>query len=343
MFNQMGGTTIMINMLYPWIFILLPFPWLIRRFWPQAKQLDQAALKVPFYQQMQQAMRSVEHSSISSRSMLCSVIFYSIWCLLLVAGSGLQWLGQPVQLPRSGRDIMLAIDLSGSMQTQDMKINGQYLSRIAVVKQVAKQFISHRQGDRIGLILFGTHAYLQTPLTFDRQTVQHMLNDATVGIAGTQTAIGDGIGLAIKRLMRYPKQSRAMVLMTDGGNNAGVVTPLAAAKKAAEEGIKIYTIGLGANRMMVNTLFGQREINPSSDLDIDTLKRIAKMTGGKFYRANSGDVLQTIYNTIDQLEPVQADKVTLRPATALYPYPLAIAILIFGLCLLVKSWPRRVT
>lgn len=331
----------MLSMLYPWIFILLPLPWLIRRFVPKAAHSSASAMKVPFYQQMQHAIQGLQHGShLNTRQLRNTILFYCIWSLMLVAGSGLQWLGEPIQLPRSGRDIMLAIDLSGSMQTPDMKIDGKYVSRIAVVKQVANQFIHRRQGDRLGLILFGTHAYLQTPLTFDRKTVQQMLGDATVGIAGTQTAIGDGIGLAIKRLMKYPKDSRALVLMTDGGNNAGVVLPVDAAKRAAAEGIKIYTIGLGAKRLVVNGMFGPQVINPSSDLDIQGLQQVAKLTGGKFFRAESGDALQAIYKQLDQLEPVQADKVTLRPITPLFPYPLSIAMFILFMCMLVKMLPR---
>ena len=331
----------MLTMLYPLIFTLLPLPWLIRRFIPKAEQNNSSAMKVPFYQQMQRAMQGLHHGSNTNVRQLRNIIlFYLVWSLMLVAGSGLQWLGEPIQLPRSGRDIMLAIDLSGSMQTPDMKIDGKYVSRIAVVKQVANQFISRRQGDRLGLILFGTHAYLQTPLTFDRKTVQQMLGDATVGIAGIQTAIGDGIGLAIKRLMKYPKDSRALVLMTDGGNNAGVVLPVDAAKRAAAEGIKIYTIGLGAKRLVVDGMFGPQVINPSSDLDIQGLQQVATLTGGKFFRAESGDALQAIYHELDQLEHVQADKVTLRPITPLFSYPLSLALLILLVCLLVNILAR---
>lgn len=332
----------MMHIAYPWVFILLPLPWLVRRFISKAHSQSTSALKIPFYQQMQRALQNIGAGvSSGKRKIIYASVFYIIWGLLLIAGSGLQWLGQPVQLPRSGRDIMLAIDLSGSMRTPDMKINGKYLSRIAVVKQVASQFIARREGDRLGLILFGTHAYLQTPLTFDRKTVEQMLKDATVGIAGIQTAIGDGIGLAIKRLMKYPKDSRALVLMTDGGNNAGVVLPIAAAEQAKKLGIKIYTIGLGAKRMVVNGMFGPRVVNPSSDLDINSLKKIAQITGGKFFRAESGDALQAIYQELDKLEPVNADKVTLRPITALYPYPLTLALILLSLSSLASCWPRR--
>lgn len=194
------------------------------------------------------------------------------------------------------------------------------------MKQVANNFIDNRAGDRVGLIVFGSNAYLQTPLTFDRQTVQDMLNDATIGLAGSQTAIGDALGLAIKRLMQYPAQSRAIVLLTDGGNNAGAVTPLAAAKLAQQEGIKIYTIGIGAEQMMVPGLFGPQMVNPSSDLDIETLQQIASMTGGVFFRAKGGSDLKNIYTSIDKLEPTKGDQQQLRPIKPLYPWPLSLAL-----------------
>ncbi len=325
----------MIHMAYPWIFILLPLPWLIRHFIPKATSAQQSALQIPFFKQMQQALQSLNSTGGSlQRRWRVTGLLTVIWLLLLTAGSGLQWLGQPVELPRSARNIMIAIDLSGSMQTPDMKIDGQYLSRIAVVKQVANEFIAQRAGDRVGLLLFGTHAYLQTPLTFDLKTVQQMLNDATVGIAGLQTAIGDAVGLAIKRLMKYPKQNRALVLMTDGGNNAGIADPITAAKKAAQLGIKIYTIGLGANRLVVNGMFGPQVVHPSSDLDINGLKQMAKITGGKFFRAENGAALKQVYQQLNQLEPVNADKVTLRPVTPLYPYPLGLLLCLWLVSLL---------
>lgn len=333
----------MMHMAYPWVFLALPLPWLLRWLLPKVASQAQAALNIPFYQQMQEAMQGLHLGVAHGRQQLKLTLFIIIWCLTVLAGSGLQWLGKPVQLPQSGRDIMLAIDLSGSMQTPDMKIDGKYLSRITVVKKVARQFIAKRDGDRLGLILFGSRAYLQTPLTFDRKTVEQMLADASVGIAGSQTAIGDGIGLAIKRLMKYPKDSRALVLMTDGGNNAGVVLPLDAAKKAAELGIKIYTIGLGAKRMVVNSFLGPQVVNPSSDLDVGSLKKIAKLTGGQFFRAESGNALQAIYQELNRLEPVQADKVTLRPVMPLYPYPLGLALFLLLLNGLLRQpgWGRQ--
>ncbi len=173
-----------------------------------------------------------------------------------------QSFGETIVLPQKGRDIMLAVDISGSMKMEDMSIKGQSVSRLAVVKMVGKEFINSRKGDRLGLILFGSRAYLQTPLTFDTKTVQHMLNDATIGLAGMQTAIGDAIGLAAKRLLDISQENRVLILLTDGGNNSGAVSPLSAAKLAAENNIRIYTIGFGADQLTVPTMFGRQTINP---------------------------------------------------------------------------------
>ncbi len=162
-----------------------------------------------------------------------------------------QSVGETVHLPVTGRSIMLAVDLSGSMQTPDMRSGSHAVSRLAAVKAVAGEFIKHRAGDRLGLILFGDEAYLQVPLTLDRNTVRTLLDEAQIGLAGQQTAIGDAIGLAIKRLRDEPIKNRVLILLTDGASNAGNVDPLKAADLAAREGVRIYTIGVGADEMMV--------------------------------------------------------------------------------------------
>jgi Ca-activated chloride channel family protein len=162
-------------------------------------------------------------------------------------------MGEPIEQAISGRDLMLAIDLSGSMEEQDFMIEQQRVDRLTATKYVAEQFISRRVGDRLGLILFGTNAYLQTPLTFDRQTITILLNEAVLGLAGDNTAIGDAIGLAVKRLKKQTTDSRVMVLLTDGANTAGEVTPIKAAEIAAENHLKIYTIGIGADEMVVRS------------------------------------------------------------------------------------------
>ncbi|TNE93284.1 MAG: VWA domain-containing protein, partial [Gammaproteobacteria bacterium] len=188
-------------------------------------------------------------------------------------------------------------------------------------------FVERRQGDRLGLILFGTRPYLQTPLTFDRQTMNTLLNEAQIGFAGESTAIGDAIGLAVKRLQSRPENHRVLILLTDGANSAGEAQPLEAAEIAAREGITIYTIGIGAEVVVERSFFGSRRINPSRDLDETTLTAIADKTGGRYFRARNPDELQQIYAQLDQLEPVEQEAETLRPTKALFYWPLGVALL----------------
>ena len=253
---------------------------------------------------------------------------YFIWALLLFSASQPQWLGNAVVLPQEGRNLLLALDVSGSMQIPDMKLRGVAVDRLTVTKSVANTFVEKRIGDRLGLILFGTKAYLQTPLTFDRKTIRHRLDDATIGLAGQRTAIGDAIGLAVKRLLQTPKDSRVLILLTDGANNAGALTPRQAAKIAADNHIKIYTIGLGSESMMIDGLLGPQMINPSNELDEETLKQIAKSTNGHYFRAQNTRELQQIYKTIDRLEPVNSDTTVFRPTTPLFYWPLLLALLL---------------
>lgn len=327
----------MIQMAYPWVLIALVLPFILRYILPkkQAEELS-SALKVPFFNQLAITFAKVNISRGSLSYLKYLVII--IWVLLVISGSGIQWLGKPLPIQQSGRDLMMAIDLSGSMQTPDMMVGGRALTRIEVVKKAASEFINNRTGDRLGLILFGTRAYLQTPLTFDRQTVAQMLDDATIGIAGEQTAIGDAIGLAIKQIMDYPGDSKAIVLLTDGSSNSGVLAPLDAANLAKKENIKIYTIGLGAGEMTVQTMFGPRTVNTSEDLDTDSLKQIADITGGQFFRADDGKSLNDIYHTINKLEPIKADNIIIRPVTPLYPWSLSLALALSFLLVILKTW-----
>jgi Ca-activated chloride channel family protein len=225
---------------------------------------------------------------------------------------------------------LLAVDLSGSMEEQDFKINNQRVDRLTAAKWVAGDFIQRRVGDRVGLILFGTQAYLQTPLTFDRKTVLTLLNESAIGLAGDNTAIGDAIGLAVKRLKGQTDASRVLILMTDGANTAGEVTPLKAAELAADNRLKIYTVGIGADEMVVRGFFGSHRVNPSRDLDENTLVKIAETTGGRYFRARNTDELNNIYMLLDKLEPVEKDKQYFRPRREWFFWPLAIALLIMA-------------
>jgi len=316
----------MLDFNFVWAFILLPLPLLVYFFSKKKNIQTGSALKLPFYQRIisLQTSQSSKRLQFSWRELL----LWLIWVLLIIAASSPVWLGKPITLPQEGRSIMLAVDISGSMRTPDMVLNHKRVNRLTAIKAVAGQFINARKGDRLGLILFGSKAYLQTPLTFDRNTVNAMLTDATIGLAGQMTAIGDAIGLSIKRLMNYPAKSRVLILLTDGSNNSGTVSPLSAAQMAAKQDIKIYTIGFGSDEMAIHTVFGKRMINPSNDLDEDALKQIAKTTGGKYFRAKDTHSLAAIYSLLNQLEPINADKKVFRPMQPLYPWPLGLALLL---------------
>ena len=219
-----------------------------------------------------------------------------------------------------------AVDLSLSMQQKDFLLDGQPVDRLTATKAIAGEFIARRRGDRLGLILFGEQAYLQTPLTFDRKTVNTLLQESAIGLAGRNTAIGDAIGLAAKRLQNQAAEHRVLILLTDGANTAGSIAPRKAAELAARTGLKIYTIGIGADEMLVRSLFGTRRANPSRDLDEKTLRAIAEATSGRYFRARDTGELEKIYALLDQLEPAEKDTQLFRPRRALFPWPLALAL-----------------
>jgi len=328
----------MMQFVWPWMFLLVPLPWFARRFLTPADPARGAALRVPFLREL---ARPGQVARLSHRQWLLWLAF-SAWILIVIASGRPQWLGDPVALPVSGRDLVLAVDLSQSMQERDFQLQGQWVDRLTATKWVANDFIARRDGDRLGLILFGEQAYLQTPLTFDRTTVLTLLNEAQIGLAGRATAIGDAIGLAVKRMRRDERSNRVLILMTDGANTAGEVEPLQAAELAAREGLTIYTIGIGADEMLVRGLLGTRRVNPSADLDEDTLQAIAEQTGGRYFRARDTAELDQIYRLLDELEPVESDPETFRPVSALFHWPLAGALIIISVLMLIKVRERAI-
>jgi Ca-activated chloride channel family protein len=330
----------MFEIAWPWVAACLPLPWLLRQIVPAADRGVGLAMRFPFFGDL--AGRQGNDTDPKRWRLLLAVL---CWLALIGAAVRPQWIGDPIAIPVTGRDLMLAVDISGSMETEDMVLSGQQVTRLEGVKEVAGNFMERRQGDRIGLILFGRRAYLQTPLTFDRQTARILLEESAIGLAGKETAIGDAIGLAVKRLRENPEQNRVLILLTDGANTAGAVEPLKAADLAASEGLKIYTIGVGADEMMVRSLFGNRRINPSADLDEKTLTAIAQKTAGRYFRARDTAGLVEIYEILDQLEPVAEEQEVVRPPKDLYVWPLSIAAgmvlllaLIDGLAPLRRRW-----
>jgi len=326
---------------WPWVFVAIPLPLLIYLFVPPVKRQDTAVL-VPFYEKVSSLYTANSRFSYRWNS-LRILLLLVCWLLLVGAAAKPQWVGNAITLPTSGRDLLLAVDISGSMETPDMVVQGKQIARIHVVKFVVSDFIDRRENDRLGLILFGSQAYLQAPLTFDRPTVSQLLDEAQLGFAGEKTAIGDAIGLAIKRLKERPSSQRILILLTDGANTAGEVAPRRAADLAKQAGIKIYTIGVGANEMIQQQgIFGgfARTINPSSDLDEEALQYIAKTTGGRYFRAHDPRQLQEIYALLDELEPIEQAGEVMRPRSTLYYWPLGTALLLSLLLAGMKAYRR---
>jgi len=325
----------MFEFAWPWLFALLPLPWLLRIVLPVADS-GEPALKVSFLGELEGLAKRRARANLPTWRQQAPFIL--LWLLLLGAAARPQWLGEPLPVAASGRDLLVAVDVSGSMDYPDMQWQDEDISRLNLVKHLLGDFLEHREGDRVGLILFGSKAYLQAPLTFDRHTVRIWLDEARIGIAGKNTAIGDAIGLALKRLRQRPTQSRVLILVTDGANNGGEIDPITASRLAAQESVKIYPIGIGADPEQSGTL-SMLGLNPSMDLDEPALKEIAQITGGRYFRARDGQELQAIKETLDQLEPVAQQPTQARPAQALYDWPLAAALLLSILLVVRERWP----
>jgi len=333
----------MIEWMWPWIALLLPLPWLVRKLSPSATS-SEPALRAPFYDEWQQ-LNETHGGKALRRGLLPSAILWLLWILLLVAAARPIWIGEAIELPNNGRDLMLAVDISGSMRIEDMQVGQHIIRRVDAVKQVGANFIERRLGDRLGLILFGTNAYVQSPLSFDTATVKRFLMEAQIGFAGQETAIGDAIGLAVKRLKERPAESRVLILLTDGQDTASTVQPIDAARLAADLEIKIYTIGIGADEMTLPGLFGSsfgsRQVNPSADLDEEGLQKIAQLTGGQYFRARNPQELANIYGLLDTLEPVEQASEMYRPRQSLAYLPLLGALLLSFLLAARQCWISR--
>lgn len=325
----------MFEFTWAWVFLLAPLPWLLRALLPAADS-GEAALNVSFLPELEALAGRRARANLSAWQQQSP--FVLIWLLLLLAAARPEWVGEPLPLTTSGRDLLVAVDVSGSMEQLDMQWQGQDVNRLSLIKHLFSDFIEQRRGDRVGLILFGSQAYLQAPLTFDRHTVRTWLDEAVIGIAGKNTAIGDAIGLAVKRLRERPTNSRVLILITDGANTAGAIEPLTATQLAAEQSVKIYTIGIGADPDA--GIMGMFGLNPGSDLDEPTLKAIAAQTGGQYFRARDADELAMITASLDQLEPVAQQATQARPALALYCWPLAAALLLSLLLVCREFWPE---
>ena len=307
-----------------WPLLLLPLPLLIYLYLPAVNE-QSAALRVPFFATIRSLETQRKASARADWPRLIGLII--LWVSLVIACCRPVIIGESIALPTSARDLLLAVDISGSMDERDMLIQKTPATRIQMVKHVLSGFVDRRAGDRIGLVLFADHAYLQAPLTFDTDTVKQLLLEAQLGFAGQKTAIGDAIGVSIKRLIERPAESRTLILLTDGANNSGSVTPLEAGQLAADQGVKIYTIGIGSERTTRAGIFGRSlRRNLSADLDEETLTLIAEQSGGRYFRATSPEQLEAIYAELDRLEPVEQNEQNFRPIKELFYWPLSLAL-----------------
>lgn len=322
----------MLSLAYPWVLILVLVPLLVRLGKRAGQSVEAPVLPVGHW------LSDLPGVSRSGNRLPWwqLIMLVLMWGLLVIAVARPQHVGDPLQLPVSGRDLLLAVDISPSMDEQDMIIQGRGINRLQAVKRVVDDFIQRREGDRLGLLLFGTEPYIQAPLTFDLATVRTLLHESGIGMAGRATAIGDAIGLAVKRLRDRPQEQRVVILLTDGANTAGEITPDKATEIASATGVRIYTIGIGAESMIQRGLLGSRQVNPSRDLDEELLQRMAEQTGGKYFRARSLPELELIYENIDQLEPIELEGKHYRPVTDLFVWPAALSVLLWLLLQLLK-------
>src|SRR5690606_7242130 len=301
---------------WPWLLLVLPLPFLARWLLPPVRDAG-AASRVPFGSRLQ----AVAETGVGRGTGLPLPALLA-WWQLCRAGARRQDLGPPVAPPRPSRDLMLAVDLSGSMGDQDMVLGGRIVDRLTAAKAVISNFLERREGDRVGLVVFGQRAYALAPMTLDLQSVQHQLDASVVGLAGRETAIGDAIGLAVKRLSQQESGQRVLVLLTDGMNTAGRLDPLKAAEIARDNGVRIHAIAFGGDSGAFS-VFGLPVPLPgaASDSDEATLRRIAESTGGKAFRARDASELAGIYAEIDRLEPVDRAARPVRPRIERYPWP----------------------
>ena len=315
---------------YPWVFLLLILPLIINRL-PLYYISKRSALRISFKEDIDAVTGTKsEVSGISRASRMQKLMGWVLFLLVVTALAKPIYIGDPLSKEISQREVLISVDLSGSMNTKDFKDkNGTLINRLDAVKIVLSSFFKQRQGEKIGLILFGNAAFVQAPFTQDLNALEHLLDELKVGMAGPQTAIGDSIGLAVKMFQDSNVTDRMLIVMSDGDDTGSKVPPVTAAKLAAEHDVNIFTIAMGDPKNA-----GEHPI------DTETLKEIAKITDGKFYYAWNSDELEDIYTQIDKLKPKEVKEITHRPKSDLFTYPLMLALFIllgYGLFLFIQS------
>ncbi len=322
---------------WPWMALLLLLPILARQFWPrfvhprEEEPIEgrRTTLLHPSTQRLEASFNSRRpRSAFAGKAYF--LLLSLLWIILVLAMMRPQWLEPRTEVSTEGYDLMLAVDTSRSMTALDFSRNGRPVSRMAVVKGVMGKFIESRGGDRVGLIIFGNQAFVQSPLTLDLRAVRGVLNDVVPGMAGNATAMGDAIALSIKKLRERPEGSRVLLLVTDGESTAGLIPPMEAARLAVREGVRIYAIGVGSNKEDVMLLGTDGQYHEESDIGMDenALTRIAGLTGGSYFRATNTRALEEIYSQIDTLEKTEAQSRTVMIPRPLFQWPLGLALLV---------------
>lgn len=316
--------------MWPWFALVLPLVWGVRRLLKPAEPIHptSGAIRVPFWDRLY-AIKTARVSAEVSK--LSRWFCLGAWIFLVLAAMRPIWWGEPIANQKSSHNIMLALDVSGSMEEPDFDLNRRPATRLQILKVVSDEFIQSRTGDNLGIVIFGSEAYTYAPLSPDIQTLRELLGEIGIGIAGNQTAIGDALALAVQGVASVPTDSQIVILMSDGMSNAGRVSVDEAVKLATGQGIKVYTVGIGSDAKMIQDFFGLIQINPSQSLDEKTLQEIAQKTGGRYFRAKSTQELADIYAMINQLEPVERETEYIRPRKDLFFIPLLIAMLLLVL------------
>ena len=325
----------MFEFAYPLLFLFLPLPLLVYWLSP-VYQESQDSVRVPFFQRLVEltGQKPGKGAVVLQRVLFQKFWIPITWLLLITALAGPEWIGEPIEQTKSARDLMVAVDLSGSMETKDFRTtDGKEISRLAAVKQVLAEFIDQREHDRLGLIVFGDSPYLQAPFTQDHGAWITLLNETEIAMAGQSTMFGDAIGLAIKLFEYSETDNRVLIVLTDGNDTGSKVPPIEAAKVAGHKGVKIYTIAIG-----------NPETSGDEALDLEAMEAIADITGGGFYQALDRAQLQKAYEDIARLEPGEFETLSYRPRYSLHHYPLAVVIsgyLLFFLAMTILTRFRK--
>ena len=320
---------------WPWMAVMLAGPFLVRMLWPRTDPAEaetlagrQQTLLHPSLEVLQESYTGYRpRASVSGR--IHGLLLGLLWLLLTLTLMRPQWMEPYTETRAEGYDLMIAMDASHSMEALDFTANNVQVSRMAVLKGVLNQFIANRAGDRVGLIIFGSQAYTVAPMTYDLNGVRQQLADVVPNIAGQGTAMGDAIGLGVKKLRERPEGSRVLILVADGGNTAGAIPPLVGARLAAQSGIRIYTIGVGSTQASVPIVEDERIVyRDDLGLDEKVLRDIAGITNGAYFRATDTRALEEIYRRIDELEKTRAESRTIMIPHPLYPWTLGLGMLV---------------